>query len=100
MGQGIGAGVQLVIVLTFVDAHPPQHDGWVAPVLQNHLPHVLHRLILPPLAADVLPAGDFGEHQQTAAVAFIQEILALGIVAGAHRIAAQFLFQNAGILPL
>ena len=100
VGQGIGAGVQLVIVLTLVDAHPPQHNGRVAPVLQNHLPHILHRLINPVLAADVLPAGDFGEHQQTAAVAFIQEILALGIVAGADRVAAQLLLQNAGILPL
>ena len=100
MGKLIGTRVQVVIILAFIDAHTPQHNGRVIAVLQNHLPYVFHRLILPTGITDVLPTRDFGEHQQTPAVTFVQKILALGIVAGAYRVAAQFLLQNPGILPL
>ena len=50
--------------------------------------------------ADVLPAGHFSEHQQAQLVAGIQEGRALGVVAGAHGIAAQVLFDELGIQPL
>ena len=72
----------------------------MVPVLENHFPGVLHRLSLPVAAADVLPAGNFREHQQTQPVALVQEVVALGIVGGAHGVAGQLLFQNPGILPL
>ena len=48
----------------------------------------------------MLPAGDLGEHQKTQPVALGQEVVALGIVGGAHGVAAQLLLQNPGILPL
>ena len=69
-------------------------------VLQHHLPGVFHRLILPVLPADVLPARDLREHQQPQAVAFVDEILALGIVGGAHRHAGKLLLQDSRVLPL
>ena len=100
MGGGVGAGVQPVVVQALVDPHPPQHHGGVVPVLQHHLPDVFHRLILPGGVPDVLPAGQLGEHQQAKPVALVQEILALGVVAGANSVTAQLLLQNAGVLPL
>ena len=48
----------------------------------------------------MLPARQLGEHQQTPPVALVQKIWTLGVVAGAHGGAVQFLLQNAGILPL
>ena len=69
-------------------------------VLAHHLPAVLQRLRLPDLIADVLPAGHFGEHQQTQFVAGVQKRRAGGRIAGAHGVAAQFLFQQLGVQPL
>ena len=48
----------------------------------------------------MLPAGDLGEHQQPQLIARVDKILALGVMAGAHGIAAKLLLQNAGVLPL
>ena len=100
VGYGVGHPVEGVVVRAFVDPHPPQHDGGMVPVLENHFPGVLHRLSLPVAAADVLPAGNFREHQQTQPVALVQEVVALGIVGGAHGVAGQLPLQNPGILPL
>ena len=72
----------------------------MVPVLQDHLPGVLDGLGLPAAAADVLPAGNFCEYQQAQPIALVQEIVALGIVGGAHGVAGQLPFQNSGILPL
>ena len=69
-------------------------------VLQHHLPGVFHRLIFPVFSAYVLPAGNFREHQQSQSVAFVDKILALGIVGSAHRHAGKLLPQNPRVLPL
>ena len=45
----------------------------------------------------MLPAGHLHEHQQAQLIAGIQKSRALGVVAGAHCIAAQLLFQQLGI---
>ena len=89
-GDGVGAGVEFIIVLAFVDAHAPQHDGRVVPVLQNHLPDVFACLLLPRLIPDVLPTWNLGKHQQSQPVALIYKVLALRIVAGTDGVAAQF----------
>ena len=100
MGYGVGHPVEGVVVRAFVDPHAPQNDGGMIPVLENHFPGVLHRLSLPVAVADVLPAGNFREHQQTQPIALVQEVVALGIVGGAHGVAGQLPLQNPGILPL
>ena len=100
MGSGVGAAVQLVVVLTFVDAHAPEDDAGMVAVLQHHLPGVFHRLIFPVFSAYVLPAGNFREHQQSQSVAFVDKILALGIVGSAYRHAGKLLLQNPRVLPL
>ena len=100
VGGGIGAAVQLVIVLTFVDAHAPEDDAGMVAVLQHHLPGVFHRLIFPGLPTDVLPARNFRKHQQSQPVAFVDKILALGIVGGTHRHAGKLLLQDPRVLPL
>ena len=71
----------------------------VAP-LQHHLLGVHQGLGLPCVAADVLPAGNFGEHQQAYLVAPVNKMLALGIVAGAHRVAAQLILEDVRVQPL
>ena len=48
----------------------------------------------------MLPAGHFSEHQDAQFIAGIHESGTLGVVAGAHGIAAQVLFQNLRVQPL
>ncbi len=47
-----------------------------------------------------VPAGQLGKYKQAQPVTFIKEILALRVMARAHRIAVQLVFQDAGVLPL
>ncbi len=100
MGQIVGAAVENVVVLALVDAYAPEHDTGVIAVLEDHLPHVLHRLILPGLVADVLPAGNLGEDQQAQLVAGVDKMLTLRIMGGAHGVAGQLLLQDTRILKL
>lgn len=98
MGDFVGAGVEGIVVHALVDAHAPQDDAGVAAVLQEHLLQHLAGGVLPVVVPDVLPARQFGEHQQTLPVALVQKIWTLGIVTGAHGGAVQLLLQNAYIL--
>ena len=98
--QRVGAGVEIVVVLRFVDAHAPQNDGRMIPVAADHLLHVAHRQILPGFVADVLPAGDLLKHQQAGFVAGIQKMRRLRIVRGAHEVAFQIVLEDQGIAAL
>ena len=69
-------------------------------VLHDHFFGILYRLALPVPAADVLPAGDLREDQQSQPVTFVDKVLALGVMGGTHRHTAQFVLQNTGILSL
>ena len=100
-GDGfVGALIKGFVVGAAADAGTPQKDAGMAAVLAHHLPAVLQRLRLPHLITDVLPAGHFGEHQQTQLVAGVQKRRAGGRIAGAHGVAAQLLFQQLGVQPL
>ena len=48
----------------------------------------------------MLPVGQFGKYKQAQTVAFIKKILALRVMACAHGIAVQLVFQDMGVLPL
>ena len=96
----VGTLIKGLVVGAAADACTPQKDAGMVAVLAHHLPAVLQRLRLPDLIADVLPAGHFGEHQQTQFVAGVQKRRAGGRIAGAHGVAAQFLFQQLGVQPL
>ena len=96
----VGALIKGFVVGAAADAGTPQKHAGVAAVLAHHLPAVLQRLRLPDLIADVLPAGHFGEHQQTQLIAGVQKCRAGGRIAGAHGVAAQFLFQQLSVQPL
>ena len=98
--QGVGARVEGVVVLALVDPHAPEHDRGMVAVLRHHLAHVLHGLVDPLLVADMLPAGDLGKDQQTAAVALVDEEAALRIVGGAHGGELQLLGEDARVLAL
>ena len=63
-------------------------------VLLHHLLGVAHGLLLPLVAADVLPAGDLREDEQTQLVAPVDEVRALRIVARAHGVEAELVFQK------
>ena len=100
MGQGVGPGIEFIVVHALIDAHTPENDAGVVAVLQHHLPQVFQCLLLPGLVPDVLPARQLREHQQAQPVTFVNKMPALGIVGGAHRVALQLLLQNPGVLPL
>ncbi len=93
MGQLVGAQVEVVVVLAFVDAHAPDDDGGVVPVAGDHAPDVLDALVLPAFAPDMLPAGDFLEHEEPEFVAAVEEIMALRIVRGAHHVELELALQ-------
>ena len=95
--EGVGLFIQSVIVPGLVDAHAPEDDGGVVAVLAHHVLHVAQGLGLPVVAADVLPAGDLGEHQQAQLVAAVDEVGGLGIVGGADGVAVELVFQNVGV---
>ena len=100
MCQGIRLAVEIIVVQTFVDAHAPEDDGRMIPVLRHHLAHILHRPALPRRVADVLPAGKLGEHEQPQLVARIDKVPALRIVRRAHRRAAELFLQYPRVLAL
>ena len=89
MCNGVCAPVEIVVVHAFIYTHAPEHDTRMIAVLHYHLAHVLHGLCFPLLAADMLPAGQLGEYEQSLAVALVDEIPALRIVRGAHGVAAE-----------
>ena len=62
--------------------------------------NLCYGLLFPFFITQVLPAGDLGEYQKTQAVAFIDKVMALGVMGGSNGVAAQFLLQNASILAL
>ena len=70
----VGARIEIVIVLRFVDAHAPQNNRGMIPVAPDHFAHVADRYILPGLVADVLPAGNLLQHQQAEFIAGIQKM--------------------------
>ena len=100
VGYGICSCIERVIVHTFIYADAPQDDAGVIPVLQDHFLHHFACQILPAAISDVLPARQFGKYQQACFITGVQKVPALRIVAGTHRVAAQLLLQNTGILPL
>ena len=100
VGNFIGARIEFVIVHALIDAHTPQNNAGVIAVLQQHLPQHGTGAVLPCRITDVLPAGQFGKYKQAQTVAFIKKILALRVMACAHGIAVQLVFQDAGVLPL
>ena len=93
----VSALTTALVVGAAADPHAPQKDAGVAAALADHLAAVLQSLRFPDVVADVLPAGHLHEHQQAQLIAGIQKSRALGVVAGAHCIAAQLLFQQLGI---
>ena len=99
-GHRVGAGVEVVVVLRLVDAHAPDDDGGVVPVALDHAAHVLHRLVLPGLAADVLPARNLFKHQQADLVAAVQKVGGLRVVRGAHQVALEHVFHDVGVFGL
>ena len=100
MGEGVRFGIEAVIVEAFVYPDAPEYYRRVISVLRDHLAHVFHRLTLPRIIADMLPAGDLREHEKSKLVAGVDEMPALRVVRGAHGIAAKLLLQYARVLDL
>ena len=63
------------------------------PVAPDHLLDILHGEVLPVFVADVLPAGDFLEHQQAVFVAGVEKMRRLRIMRRADDVAVQLLSQ-------
>ena len=98
--KAIGLGIEVMIVLRFIDANAPDNDRGMVPVALYHTADILDRLRLPGGAANVLPARDLFEHEQTNAVAMVEEVSGLWVVRGAHDIALQHPLHQFGILFL
>ena len=99
-GHRVGAGVEVVVVLRLVDAHAPDDDGGVVPVALHHAAHVFHRLVLPGLATNVLPARNLFKHQEANLVAAVQKVGGLRVVRGAHQVALEHVLHDVGVFGL
>ena len=64
VGHSVGAGVKIVVVQRFVDAHAPQDDAGMVPVTPNHAADVIDGNQLPGLITNVLPAGNFFQNEK------------------------------------
>src|SRR5205814_9233903 len=100
MRQGVGTGIEVMIIRRFVDAHAPQDDGRMVPVTANHTAYSVKRKIFPLPVSTVLPARDLFEHQEPKFIASIEKMRRLRVVGGADDIALGFLLANLGITPL
>ena len=100
MGSRIGALIEVIIILGFIDAHTPENDGGMIAILQDHFTGISDSLFFPGSITDMLPSRDLCKDQHSAAVTFIQKVLTLGIMAGTYSIAAQLLLKNTYIFPL
>ena len=98
--QLVRPAVKIVVVTAFVYSDAPEDHGGVVPVLEHHLAHVFNGAQLPFLAAYMLPAGDLRKHEEPQFVARIDEVLALGVVARPHGVAAELPLQYPRVLIL
>src|SRR5580698_837043 len=100
MGQGIRTGVEVAVVLGFVDADSPENDRRMIPIAANHAENIVYRNILPRSVADVLPARYFFQDEKAKFVACIQEMPRLRIVRSAHHVAFEIVTKDLRIAPL
>src|SRR5580700_6886970 len=100
MGQSVGADVEIVVVLRFIDAHAPEDDRWVIPVATNHASNVVDGNVLPCLVADMLPSGDLFKHKKAKLIACIEEMSRLRVVRRSYNIALETVAQNLRIATL
>ena len=100
VGEGVGAGVKVVVVTRLVDADAPENDGGVVPVAADHAANVVDGNLLPFFVAYVLPAGNLFEDEQADLVATVEEVAGLRIVRGADDVAMEVFAQDVGIFAL
>ena len=100
MCQFVRTRIEIVIILRFVDPHPPQNDRGMIPIAPDHFPDVANRDVLPLQVPDVLPAGDLFENQQSKFIAGVQKIRRLWIVRGTDNVAMQVVLQYPRIAAL
>src|ERR1700722_7738820 len=72
----------------------------MVPVAFNYAPHTVDRNLLPSFVANVLPARNFLQHQQSKLVARIQKVPRLRIVRRSYNVAFQLVSQDLRIAPL
>ena len=96
----VGLGVEVMVVGRLIDAHAPEDDRRVVPVALDHAAHVADRLLLPALAADVLPARNLLEDEEPQLIATIEEVRRLRVVRRAHQIALEDMLDDLGVLLL
>ncbi len=100
VGEGVSADIEIVVVARFVDAHAPEDDAGMIPIAADHAADVVDGDELPRLVADVLPAGNFLEDEETHLVAGVEEMAGLRIVRSAHDVAMEFVPEDARIAAL
>ena len=100
MRDSVSLLVKIVIILGFVDPHPPQNNGGPVIVTFDHALYVPTSLRLPGGVADVLPARDLLHHEQAQFIAGVQKMAGLRIVAGADYVASQFAAEDLGVPAL
>src|SRR5436309_15475516 len=66
----------------------------MVPITLNHHLDILEGEVLPIVIADVLPAGNFLEDQQSIFIATIEKVGRLWIMRRAHDVALEFFAQN------
>jgi len=100
MRQFVRASVEVVVVVRFVDAHAPEDDAGMIAVSTYHVAKIGHRVGLPCIVADVLPAGKFFEDEKSQLIACIEKMGGLGIMACADNNASELALEYLCVAPL
>src|SRR5579863_8170269 len=72
----------------------------MVPIAADHAAHVVDGHLLPTLVADMLPTGNFFEHQEADLIASIEEMARLRVMGSSHDVAMQILAQDVGVFAL
>src|SRR5215475_3169583 len=72
----------------------------MVPVAPDHPLDIVDREILPLLVADMLPARDFLEHQESHLITRIKKVWRLRVVRRPHDIALEIFAKNPGVASL
>src|SRR2546423_4686924 len=89
-----------MIILGFIDSYPPQNYGRMIPIAADHAADVIHSQRFPGLIPDMLPSGNFLEHEQSDLITTVKEVPRLRIMRSANNIAFQILAENVRIALL
>src|SRR5215467_7932292 len=100
MSQGIGPGVEIVVVLRFIDSYAPENDRRMVAIATDHPAHVVDGKLLPGFVPNMLPARNLFQDEKTDFIAVVERMPRLWVVRGTDDVAFELVAQDLCIAAL